>query len=108
MRAPDWFSLVLLALAAFRTWRLIARDTILDWPRHWAVGLPVKWQEGDPVPAGYREHLAIFLECMFCSGFWNSLLWWGAWEIWPRWTLIVAAPWAVSALLALAAKNLDD
>ena len=104
---PTWYGLLLVSLAAFRTWRLIARDTILDWPRNWLVGLPVRWQEDDPVPDGYREHLAIFLECMWCAGFWVSIVWWVAFEVTPHWTTIAAVPFAVSALVALAAKNLD-
>lgn len=108
MTVPNWYELLLLALAAFRVYRLIGRDTILDPVRKWAVGLPANWQDGDPVPRGYREKLAIFLQCPWCAGFWMAVAWWAAWEAWPRWTLIVAVPWVVSALVALAAKNLDD
>jgi uncharacterized protein DUF1360 len=108
VRVPDWFVLVVLALASFRTWRLVARDTILDWPRNVAVGLPRRWSEGDPIPAGYREHLAVWIECMWCQGFYHAVGWWAAWVFWPHATVWVAVPWALSALLALAAKNLDD
>lgn len=99
MNVPSWYELLLLALAAFRTWRLIARDTILDRPREWILAQPAR---------RWRDHLETWLECMWCQGFWQSLAWWGAWQVWPRATLVAAAPWAISALLALAAKNLDD
>jgi hypothetical protein len=108
VNVPSWLALVLLALAAFRTWRLVARDTVLDRPRQWAVNLPVDWQDGDPIPDDYRENLALWIECMWCQGFYQALAWWVAWLLWPHFTLWLAVPWALSALLALAAKNLDD
>lgn len=108
MNLPTWYGLLLLALAAFRTWRLIARDTILDRPRKWLVGLPADWQEGDRVPRRYREHLATWIECPFCAGFWNAVVWWGAFEWSSHWALIVAAPWAISALLLVAVQVIED
>lgn len=104
---PTWYGLVLLSLAAFRTYRLIGRDTILDPVRKWAVGLPSNWQEGQPVPADYREKLAVFLECGWCSGFWNALAWWGLWLISHTWATWAAVPWALAAIVALVEKNAD-
>lgn len=108
MTLPNWYGLILLSLAAFRVYRLLAEDTILDRPRRWLVRLPYDWKEGRKLPEGYREKWAIFITCPWCAGFWISLAWWGVYQITPRWTLIFAVPWAISALLALAAKNLDE
>lgn len=86
---PAWWPFLLLALAAFRTWRLIAEDTILD---------------------GLRERLPIglnFVRCPWCAGFWVSLAWWLAWVAWPHGSLVVAVPFAISAVLGLMAANID-
>jgi Protein of unknown function (DUF1360) len=104
---PSWLAFVLLALAAFRTYRLLGRDTILDRPRAWLVGLPHGWQEGDDIPDGYREGLAMFLTCAWCAGFWITLAWWLAWVASPHWTTVVAVPWALAAVVALVEKNAD-
>ena len=105
---PDWWALLLLALAAFRVYRLIGEDTILDRPRRWALRLGNDWQkQGDRVPPGYREKWGVFITCPWCAGFWISLAWWAAWLAWPGWTLWAATPWAISAVVALVAKNLD-
>jgi len=107
MRVPDWYALLLLAFAAFRVYRLIAEDTILDRPRAWILGLS-GWQEGKPTPKGYKAKWGEFITCPWCAGFWISLLWWLAWTQWPHVTLVAAAPWAISAVVALIAKNLDE
>jgi hypothetical protein len=104
---PSWLVLSLLALAAFRTYRLIGRDAILDRPRKWAVNLPRDWREDDTVPDDYREELAMFLECPWCAGFWITLAWWAAWLASHRWAAIVAVPFALSAVVALIEKNAD-
>jgi hypothetical protein len=93
LSVPSVWPFVLVALAAFRTWRVIAEDTILDRPRARFVGWLPKGEE--------------FVTCPWCAGFWVSLAWWGAWEAWPHWTLIVAAPFAISAVVGLIAANID-
>lgn len=109
MNVPDWWTLALLGLAAFRIYRLFAKDTILDTPRGWLVGLPPDWEEGRPVPSGYREKVADFLVCPWCLGFWVALAWWGAWQLWPHGTLVAAAPFAISAAVGLISKiDADD
>ncbi len=90
---PTWWAFLLLALAAFRVWRLLAEDAILDRPREWALHKLPKGEE--------------FLVCPWCAGFWISVLWWLAWVAWPRWTLVVAAPFAINAIVGLTAANLD-
>ena len=107
MSVPDWWAFVLLSLAAFRIWRLIAVDTILNGPRQQLLGLGWKWADGDPIPTKYREKWAIFWECPWCLGFWIGLIWWGLWQIWEHGVLVVSVPLAISAVLALVRGNLD-
>ncbi len=102
MSIPGWFPFILLALAAFRTWRLLGEDDILNRPRRYVTGLPQDWKDGDAIPKGYREWLVDFIECPYCSGAWMAFAWWGAWEIWPHGATVVAVPLALSALLPIA------
>lgn len=105
MSIPDWYALVLLALASFRSWRLLAEDDILDRPRRYVTRLGSTWQkEGDQLPKDYRMGLNNFLTCPWCLGFWMALAWWGAWQAWPHGTLVVSVPLALSALLVGAEK----
>lgn len=109
MEIPNWYELLLLALAAFRVWRLLAEDEILDRPRRFILRLGVEWEkEGDPVPADYRGGWALFLTCYWCMGFWVSVAAWGAWQIAPHETLVLAVPFALSALVALVAQALPS
>ena len=71
---PPPYYFVLLVLAAYRAWRLIAEDDVLERPRHWLVRLPSDWDEGDPLPKSYRDKLALFITCPWCAGAWVSLL----------------------------------
>lgn len=43
---PNWWALLLLALAAWRTYRLLAEDTIFEKPRRWIVNLDQNWEIG--------------------------------------------------------------
>ena len=105
---PNWWGFLLLALAAFRVYRLIGEDEILNRPRRWLLRLGNDWkQQGDPVPDNYRAKWGTFITCPWCAGFWISVAWWVAWLIWPGWTLWAATPWAISGVVALVAKNLD-
>jgi hypothetical protein len=117
---PDVWTFILLALAAYRLYRLGARDTItepvraaLTYPDEQALAL------GDDVdprlevvgerdrPKGWRVYLATLIRCPWCAGFYVSVCVWVAWELEPRWSTICAAPWALSAVLGLVRKNLD-
>jgi hypothetical protein len=102
MSVPGWWAAILLALAAWRTFRLLSKDIILDSLRSRVVGLH-GWKEGKPVPPGYRETLGEFLVCPACLGFWLALGWWGAWQVWPHGTLVAATPFALSAIVILIA-----
>jgi hypothetical protein len=103
MNVPDWWTLVLLGLASYRTYRLIAKDVLLDIPRGWLVGLG-GWKEGQPVPRGYRTGLAEFLVCPWCIGFWVGFAWWFAWLHDHRAALVAATPFAISTVVGLLAQ----
>jgi Protein of unknown function (DUF1360) len=79
-----------MALAAWRTWVLVARDDITDPARK---KLSLWWQE--------------FLECPYCAGFWIAVVWWAAFELWPHGTPIAATAVALTALVPLIEKLID-
>lgn len=96
---PEPWEFALLALAAFRFWKLLADDRILDRPRDWLLA---------KFPTDQREtYWADFLVCPWCAGFWIVLTWWAAWLIWPHGVLVFAGLWALSAAVGLAASVLD-
>jgi uncharacterized protein DUF1360 len=100
MSVPDWWAFLLLGLAAWSTFELLAFDTILEGPRRRLLRLGREWEKaGDPVPDNYRLSWAIFLSCPYCAGFWIAVAWLAAWEIDHKWTLIVAAFMALRALV---------
>lgn len=103
---PSWWQFLLLALAAYRIFRLLAEDTLLDRPRRALLKLDPNWQEdGDYTGERYREKWGLFLTCPYCAGFWIALLWWLAWLLWPHATVLLAVPAALSAVVALLAKT---
>lgn len=90
---PEPFELALLALAAFRLWKLIGDDIILDGPRDFLVERAER--------AGYGQSLLSLLVCPWCSGAWISLGWWLAWYAFPTGALVAATPFAISAIVGL-------
>lgn len=107
MKVPGWYELVLLALASYRVWRLLAEDTVLDRPRAWVVGLS-GWQAGQRTPVTYRESLAEFLTCSSCFGFWVSVVWFASFQLWEHGTIVASVPFAISALLIGCAVVMSD
>ncbi len=93
-KIPDWYVLVLLGLASYRTWLLLAEDKILD---------PVR-DKLAPAESKRSE----FISCAACFGFWIAIGWWLAWAAWSKWSLIVAAVFAVSGIVIIFAKNERD
>lgn len=87
---PTWWEFAILALAAFRAWKLIGDDEILERPRKWLC---------DRMPS---EKLELFLVCPWCAGFWLTLAVWALWLVWPEWTLFVATPAALNGAWAFA------
>lgn len=107
MTTPNWYGLALLALAAWRTFQLLADDDILDRPRRWILRLGNDWEkEGDRVPDEYRAGWGAWLTCPYCAGFWISLVWWGAYQFWPHGTLVAAVVLAINAGVIGASKIL--
>jgi hypothetical protein len=109
VRTPDWWSATLLALAAWRTFHLLAFDDILDRPRRYITRLSPKWrEEGDATGDDYREGLANFLTCPYCCGFYLSL---GVYLFWlwlPEATLVVCMPFALNAGVIAAQRLLSS
>lgn len=109
MSVPGWYATLLLAVAAWRIFHLIAHDTILDGPRRRLLRLSKTWsQEGDATGPDYREKWALFLTCPFCAGFWIALAWWGAWQAWPHGTLVAATPFVINAGVIASQRLLSD
>lgn len=98
---PSVWSFALLALAAFRSWKLIGDDAILDWPREWALDKIERWPE-------WWRRTEYFVTCPWCAGAWLALVWWGAWAIWPHWAVVVAVPFAISAAVGYLGVIIDS
>lgn len=103
---------MLLALASWRVFRLLAEDTILDRPRRYILRLG-DWQEEDGeqnLPDDYRFEWGVFLTCPYCAGFWISGISLALYSIIVEWHGLFAflVVWfALSAIVALLAK-LDE
>lgn len=109
MSVPEPWEAVLLALAAWRIFQLIALDDILDQPRRYLTRLGKEWEkDGDAIPKEYREKWALFLTCPYCLGFWITAIWWGFWQIWPHGTLVVAGLFALHAGMIAGYKLLSS
>ena len=107
MNWPRWWEFALLSLAVFRIWKLLAEDTILDRPRAWLLKAG-GWRpdSNQAPPRSYREHLATFITCPWCAGFWLSI---GVWVLWlcdNDLTSALAVPWAISAVVGLLGQHL--
>lgn len=94
---PSPWQFVILALASYRIWRLIAEDDpppLPEW-RNRLVGA----QETAGVWTFRRPTLAHMIQCPFCSGFHIAWIVTVCWWIQPHWTLDAALPFALSAAL---------
>jgi hypothetical protein len=100
---PGAWEAIILSLAAFRIWRLLGADTILNRPREWLTRL----NQYERKPLRYRQGLDIWLHCPWCLGFWVAIAVWGAWLAWPTGTLIFCTPWMIGAAVGLIQRNLD-
>lgn len=105
---PSAFQAVILALAAWRVWHLLAEDTILDKPRRYVTRLGWGWHEDDQVPDNYRFGLTEFIECPYCLGFWVALGWTVFFAIWPDGATWTALPFALNAAVVVVNHWLSD
>lgn len=112
---PSPLALLVLALAALRTWRLLALDTlpVLVWLRDRAVGYapqtgPVGPITADIRPVTARPLLAEWLACPWCSGLWIAAGWYAAWAETPRDTLYAACALAMSSAVGVAQHFLSE
>lgn len=78
--------LIIVTLAVARVTQLVTDDVILDDVRG---RLLARLEDHDK--------LSYLVTCPKCAGFWVTVLWVGAWAIWPIGTTIAALPWAVAA-----------
>ena len=98
MKIPDWYALLLVGVAAWRTFQLLAYDDILDRPRRWALRMGDEWRkQGDPVPDDYRLKPGLFLVCPYCCGLWLSLGIYLLWIWFPTEILAVSTVCALNA-----------
>lgn len=89
---PEPWAFILLAFAAFRVWKLVADDRILDRPRDWLLG---KMTDSDR-----QDYWGDFLVCPWCAGWWISTgVVWVSWLIFPTEAVVLAVPWALSAVV---------
>lgn len=106
MKVPDWYAFVLLGIAAWRMFNLLAHDKIFEKPRRWLTRLPYDWDVTKPLPKEYKMKWALFINCPYCAGFWIWALWFAAYEVTQKPTLIAAAFMAGNAIVVALAKVL--
>jgi Protein of unknown function (DUF1360) len=105
---PNWYELLILAIAAWRTFQLVAEDDILDAPRRKLLRLGDWEKDGDDVPDDYRTNWGAFLTCPYCAGFWISLLWFLAWLAFGDWALVAGMPFVINAGVVAGHKTLGS
>jgi hypothetical protein len=102
---PSPWQFLVVALAVFRLWRLLAQDD-LPWLvrlRNAAVGA----RETAGVWTFRHPTVAHWLQCPWCLGAWLTVGWTVFWWLDGRLALYVALPFALSATVGLIAKRLD-
>lgn len=101
MRVPDWWGFVLLGLASFRIWRILAVDTVTE-PVRDLVFRQAEYDAGNE--AGYRFKLDEFVSCPWCFGWWVVLTWWGVWQLWGHAIYVLSVPLAISTAVGYLAR----
>ena len=96
---------VILSLGAWRLWRVLSTDEILDIPRDRLLGTS---QLSGGVTHYKRKRLAAFLGCAWCSGFWIAVGVFASWHWWSAEnTVLIATPFAIAAVIGLVTAHLD-
>lgn len=98
------FDLIVLWLGSYRIWMLLAKDAITQ---RWRVRLLGYEDTGQATRWKLHKTTGEFVHCPWCLGFWISLAATLAYFQWPHATRWVLLPFAVSALVALAAVTFD-
>jgi hypothetical protein len=94
--SPGPYEFVILALAAYRLWKLLAEDAILDRPRAWAMAQAER--------RGHGDLFATWLTCPWCSGLWLTGWVWLWWAVWPN-AIWGASVLAASTIIGLIARH---
>lgn len=102
---PTPLAFALLALAAFRIFRLLGRDDLPPLPewRNKAVGA----EEVGGIWTFRRPTLAHWLQCPYCLGFHVSWVLYGLYWWQPRWSLVAVAPFAINAVVVAWSRVFD-
>ncbi len=113
MNLIEPWAFVIIALAAWRVFHLIAKDKILNRPRRWLLRGPLEtWEkEGDDPGDDYRLEWGLFLTCAYCAGFWISGIALSLYCVIVEWVGVFSflCLWfAISAAVALIAVNLEE
>lgn len=107
MNIPSAYQFILLGLASWSLFHLLAHDDILDKYRRRVLRLGSEWEkEGDEIPEEYRLKWAKFLTCPYCAGMWIWAGWLVAWWIWPAGVLPIAVLFGGRAMVVAAQKLL--
>lgn len=93
----DLLSLLILSLATFRISRLLVADVILDSLRNKI------WEKRPP----HTHKIGYLFTCPWCISIWIALTLVICYTIVPTATVIVALPFALSAVAGLISTNLD-
>ena len=104
---PEPWIFALLALAAFRLWKLVGDDAILDVPREWLL------DRFDTKRGGTKWEY--FITCPWCAGAWASLAAYVGWMAtlgqWPDSAgdfAVAAGVWfAISAVVGYLGVTID-
>lgn len=97
--------LIIIVLAAYRLWMLIAKDSITAGWRHRILGYDDYGRRNRWPKA--RTKLGEFVHCPWCLGAWLSLLVYVAWRLYPDAAMWVLTPLAISAAVALISVCFD-
>lgn len=99
------FDLLVLVLAAYRLWMLIAKDAITQRWRQRLLGYDDTGSRNRwPHP---HKRLAEFVHCPWCSGAWLSALVYLSWRLFPDGVMWILTPLAISAGVALISVCFD-
>jgi len=92
----DWFSYLLLVLAAYRVTRAITTDTILESAREKV------WKRFPP-----DTKLGYLITCNWCTGFWVSIVFVVAYILVPDAVFVVSLVLSTSALVGIISSKAE-